>query len=138
MVRLPRIAARSVIACRRRERVETIAVTDSRLDAAMPAVLAANESLLETIANTGLPWWATILGATCILRTSMTLPIAIYQQRIVGRMIELAPLVQSWAAALKTSVATESKKANWSYQQYDAELQKQVCRRIIRKRKSTH
>lgn len=92
----------------------------------LPIVLAANESLLESVHAAGVPWWTTIVGLTCLLRSSLTLPIAVYQQRSIGRMIELAPMVQSWGETLKTHVATESRKAGWDYARYNKELQRQV------------
>jgi len=34
----------------------------------------------------GLPWWATIILSTVVLRTGITLPLAVYQQVILGRL----------------------------------------------------
>ncbi|CDS10167.1 hypothetical protein LRAMOSA02844 [Lichtheimia ramosa] len=96
----------------------------------LPIVLAANESLLESVHAAGVPWWTTIVGLTCLLRSSLTLPIAVYQQRSIGRMIELAPMVQSWGETLKTHVATESRKAGWDYARYSKELQRQYRRKV--------
>lgn len=94
---------------------------------ALPFVLAANQSVLDTLHQTvALPWWATIVGTTCALRSAFTLPIAVYQQRSVGKMIQLAPLVQSWAETLKVHVASEAKEAGWDYKKYQQELQKQA------------
>lgn len=41
-------------------------------------------------------------------------------------MIQLAPMLQSWAETLKMQVARESKGKNMDYQKYQSELQKQV------------
>lgn len=100
------------------------------VDTALPAILAANESILYSIHNMGMPWWATIVASTVMLRTSMTLPIAIYQQRSVGKMINLAPMVQSWAETLKVQVAKESRQYGWPYQKYQQELQKQYRQKV--------
>ncbi|KAI9005440.1 60Kd inner membrane protein-domain-containing protein [Phycomyces nitens] len=97
-------------------------------DVALPSVLAANEAILNAIHHAGLPWWMTIVGATIALRTSMTLPIAIYQQRSMSRMIELAPMVQSWAETLKVSVARESRELG--YDNYQKELKKQYRKKV--------
>ncbi|KAI7868243.1 60Kd inner membrane protein-domain-containing protein [Spinellus fusiger] len=89
-------------------------------EASLPALLSVHQDILETVHTTGLPWWATIVASTLVLRTSMTLPIAIYQQRSLGRRLSLAPMVQSWGETLKVSVAKESKERNrlqWGYEQ---------------------
>lgn len=105
-------------------------INDTTTDTALPAVLAVNESILYSIHNTGMPWWATIVASTLILRTSMTLPIAIYQQRSVGTMINLAPMIQSWAETLKVQVAKDSKQHGWPYKKYQQELQKQYKQKV--------
>ncbi|KAL0092197.1 60Kd inner membrane protein-domain-containing protein [Phycomyces blakesleeanus] len=97
-------------------------------EVALPSVLAANQTILDTIHGAGLPWWATIVVATITLRTSMTLPIAIYQQRSMSKMIELAPMVQSWAETLKVSVARESRELG--YEKYAQELNKQYRKKV--------
>ncbi|CAO3607892.1 unnamed protein product [Mucor hiemalis] len=104
----------------------TATVTETSL----PTVLAFNESVLNMIHDTGLPWWGTILLGTLFLRTSLTLPIAIYQQRSMGKMINLAPMIQSWAETLKVEVAKESNRAGWPYKRYQAELQKQYSKKV--------
>jgi inner membrane protein COX18 len=96
----------------------------------LPAILAMNESIFYQIHNAGLPWWATIVTSTLLLRSSMTLPIAIYQQRAMGKMINLAPMVQSWAETLKVQVAKESQQQGWPYAKYQQELQKQYRKKV--------
>jgi membrane protein insertase Oxa1/YidC/SpoIIIJ len=105
-------------------------ITTSVSETTLPAILALNESVLMTIHDAGLPWWATILAGTLALRSTLTLPIAIYQQRSMGKMINLAPMVQSWAETLKVQVAKESNQKGWSYKQYQAELQKQYKTKV--------
>lgn len=90
------------------------------------ALLAANQHFVETFHGAGLPWWASIVTSTVCLRSALTLPIAIYQQRAVGRMIAVAPIVQSWGETLKNQLAREGKAKGWEYERYDLELQKQV------------
>lgn len=106
------------------------AITTTVTETSLPAVLAANETILTTIHSAGLPWWATIVTGTLILRSTLTLPIAIYQQRSMGTMINLAPMVTSWAETLKVQVAKESSVAGWPYKKYQAELQKQYRRKV--------
>ena len=106
------------------------ATTTTLTETALPAVLAMNETILQSIHSIGLPWWGTILAGTLFLRTTMTLPIAVYQQRSMGKMINLAPMVQSWAETLKVQVTKESASAGWSYKQYQKELQKQYSKKV--------
>lgn len=107
-----------------------LAVNHEATESSLPAILAINENILNTIHHAGLPWWATIVTGTLILRTSLTLPIAIYQQRSMGTMINLAPMIQSWAETLKNQVANESRNAGWSYKKYQVELQKQYSQKV--------
>ncbi|CAF2306685.1 unnamed protein product [Rotaria sp. Silwood2] len=51
-------------------------------------------------ANVGLPWWATIILGTFIIRT-MTTPIAIYNQRSAGKMQLHMPRLQELQAKLQ-------------------------------------
>ncbi|KAI8141175.1 60Kd inner membrane protein-domain-containing protein [Fennellomyces sp. T-0311] len=95
----------------------------------LPFILAANESVIQTV-HAQLPWWATIMGLTVVLRSSLTLPIAIYQQHSVGKMIQLAPMIQSWGSTLRTQIANESKQAGWGYAKYNLTLQKQYRKKV--------
>ncbi|KAI9481503.1 MAG: 60Kd inner membrane protein-domain-containing protein, partial [Benjaminiella poitrasii] len=106
------------------------AILTNTSDSNLPAILAANESIFFAIHNTGLPWWVTIVTSTLLLRSAMTLPIAIYQQRSIAKMINLAPMIQSWAETLKVQVAKDSNSRGWHYQQYNSELQKQYRKKV--------
>jgi inner membrane protein COX18 len=74
----------------------------------------------------GLSWWAAIMLGTLALRTSLTLPVAVYQQKAIGKMINLAPMIQSWAETLKVSVAKETNRSKPDFAGYQKELDKQV------------
>jgi inner membrane protein COX18 len=93
-------------------------------------MVAVNQHFVETFHGAGLPWWASIVTATVCLRSALTLPIAIYQQRAIGRMLAVAPIVQSWGETLKNQLAREGKAKGWEYERYNSELQKQVCQRL--------
>ncbi|KAI8379352.1 60Kd inner membrane protein-domain-containing protein [Radiomyces spectabilis] len=105
-------------------------VDPNTTDTSLPAVLSANEAILNGIHNSGLPWWATIVATTFALRSTLTLPIAVYQQRSLGKMIELAPMITSWGETLKVHVAKESKFGTYDYKQYQSELQKQYRKKV--------
>ncbi|KAF9922765.1 Cytochrome c oxidase assembly protein cox18, mitochondrial [Linnemannia zychae] len=86
-------------------------------------LLTSTHYILESIHSAGLPWWATIFCATFLLRTAITAPVAIYQQRAVGRMIELTPVLQAWLQTLKTSVGVDHKLKGRDYASFNAEIQ---------------
>ncbi|KAF8980340.1 Cytochrome c oxidase assembly protein cox18, mitochondrial [Entomortierella lignicola] len=87
------------------------------------AILAGTHYVLESIHATGLPWWATIFCATFLLRTAITTPVAIYQQRAVGRMMELTPVLQAWLETLKTSVGIDHKLKGRDFATFNSEIQ---------------
>ncbi|CAG8495273.1 11591_t:CDS:2, partial [Scutellospora calospora] len=86
-----------------------------------------NQLILEFIhENTGLPWWATIIFTTIILRSAFTLPVAIYQQKSYSRLLKAQPLINSWIEKLKHKVARKSRMEKRSYEEFQAALQKEV------------
>ncbi|KAG0318966.1 Cytochrome c oxidase assembly protein cox18, mitochondrial [Dissophora globulifera] len=87
-------------------------------------ILASTHYVLEGLHSSGLPWWATIFCATFLLRTAITTPVAIYQQRAVGRMMALTPVLQAWLETLKTSVGIDHKVKGLDYASFNAEIQK--------------
>ncbi|KAF9583871.1 Cytochrome c oxidase assembly protein cox18, mitochondrial [Lunasporangiospora selenospora] len=88
------------------------------------AILAGAHFLLEGIHSAGLPWWATIFSATFLLRTTITAPVAIYQQRAIGRMMTLTPVLQAWLETLKASVRIDHKIKGHDFSTYNSEIQK--------------
>ncbi|ORZ12180.1 60Kd inner membrane protein-domain-containing protein [Lobosporangium transversale] len=87
------------------------------------ALLASTHYILECIHAVGLPWWATIFCATFLLRTAITTPVAIYQQRAVGRMMMLTPVLQAWLETLKASVSIDHKLKDRDYSTFNQEIQ---------------
>ncbi|RCH81476.1 membrane insertase cox18 [Rhizopus stolonifer] len=108
----------------------TVAHHHEATEVALPSVLAFNEQIIHIIHNTGLPWWATIVSSTILLRSCLTFPIAVYQQQSIGKMINLAPMVQSWGETLKTQVGKQSVRQGWHYTRYQAELQKRYSQKV--------
>ena len=110
--------------------IDTFAATDLVSLASEPtqvnALLASTHYILEGIHNAGLPWWATIFTATFLLRTAITTPVAIYQQRAIGRMMALTPVLQAWLQTLKTSVSIDHKLKGRDYATFNAEIQNAV------------
>ncbi|CAG8606351.1 3974_t:CDS:2, partial [Dentiscutata heterogama] len=93
--------------------------------------LATNQLILEFVQNsTGLPWWATIIFTTIILRSIFTLPVAIYQQKSYARLLKAQPLINSCIEKLKHKVARKSRMEKRSYEEFQAALQKEVLAKV--------
>lgn len=91
------------------------------------SIISFNQSILEFIHNsTVLPWWATILISTILLRTFLTLPIAIIQQKNGAKILSLQPQIMEIFERLKHEVVREVKKRNGTYEEFQSELTKKV------------
>ncbi|CAI2165662.1 18750_t:CDS:2 [Funneliformis geosporum] len=94
-------------------------------------IISFNQSVLEFMHNsTALPWWATILISTILLRTLLTLPIAIIQQKSGARMISLQPQIMDMFEKLKHEVVREVKNRNGTYEEFQRELTKRFRTKI--------
>jgi len=70
---------------------------------------------LETInASVGLPWWATIVLATFVLRTATTLPLMIYSLHNVARVERLQPEIKALAEELSAEIRHAQLKNQWN------------------------
>ncbi|CAG8570226.1 8285_t:CDS:10 [Diversispora eburnea] len=84
-----------------------------------------NQYLLEYVHNImGVPWWATIVISTIILRSIFTLPISIWQQKNVARLLNVQPKITESFEQLKHQVARRMRSQGRSYEEFQAELQK--------------
>jgi membrane protein insertase Oxa1/YidC/SpoIIIJ len=91
------------------------------------SIISFNQSILEFIHNsTVLPWWATILISTTLLRTFLTLPIAVVQQKNDAKILSLQPQIMGIFERLKHEVVREVKKRNGTYEEFQSELTKKV------------
>ncbi|GAB1608497.1 cytochrome c oxidase assembly protein COX18, mitochondrial-like [Argonauta hians] len=64
-------------------------------------------------AMTGFPWWASILVSTCILRSLITLPLAVYSLYIVAKIELLQPEIRKLAHRLKIETARAVRQFGW-------------------------
>lgn len=72
------------------------------------------QKLLLTLHDTtGLPWWASIVCTTVLLRTCVTLPLAIYQQYILAKLENLKLEMPDIVKELKRETAMAVKMYNW-------------------------
>ncbi|XP_055620006.1 cytochrome c oxidase assembly protein COX18, mitochondrial [Toxorhynchites rutilus septentrionalis] len=84
----------------------------------------------------GLPWWASIILSTVVLRSAVTLPLAIYQNKIIARLEKITLEMPDLVKELKKETAYAMKKFNWTEQQarmmYNHSLKKQWNNLVIR------
>ncbi|KAJ3365326.1 Cytochrome c oxidase assembly protein cox18, mitochondrial [Allomyces arbusculus] len=75
-------------------------------------------------------WGAAIIVTTVLLRSSLTLPLAVYQHQTALKMVQLRPLLRAWERAIAHQVRAESRQANLSYDQFVAQYKRQYARKI--------
>lgn len=85
---------------------------------------------------TGMSWWSTIIVSTIILRGCVTLPLALYQNKILAKVENLTTELPDLVKELKMETAMATKKFNWTEQQakvmYNRSLNKLWKNLIIR------
>ncbi|XP_034272009.1 cytochrome c oxidase assembly protein COX18, mitochondrial isoform X1 [Pantherophis guttatus] len=86
-------------------------------------VATVESGLIALQVASGLPWWSTVLAATAILRTGLTLPLSVLQKRVVARLEKLQPEIEYLAKQLRYEVSVSAKQYGWS------EKEARVCYR---------
>eukprot|EP00052_Salpingoeca_macrocollata_P003749 m.37512 g.37512 ORF g.37512 m.37512 type:complete len:342 (-) comp13618_c0_seq2:104-1129(-) len=81
--------------------------------------------------STGLPWWATILTTTIVLRSTITLPLAVYQRKVLAKAELLQPTILEWRKALQYKLAVLGRRENKSAEQVTEELNKEL-RKVVK------
>lgn len=85
---------------------------------------------------TGLPWWGSIILTTIMVRSAITLPLAVYQNYIMAKLQNLRLEMPSIVEELKMETAYAMKKFNWTEDQaklmFKHSLKKQWNNLIIR------
>nr|XP_060637327.1 cytochrome c oxidase assembly protein COX18, mitochondrial [Anolis sagrei ordinatus] len=77
-------------------------------------VVCAESGLAALQAASELPWWATVVVASALLRTGLTLPLAALQSRVLAKLENLQPEIQSLAKHLRYEVSVCAKQQGWS------------------------
>ena len=72
-----------------------------------------------------LPWWGTILCSTLILRTIITLPLAIKQNKYLAKLELLKPMLKEITDAVKHNVIIRGQREG----KEQPEIQKRNCQR---------
>ena len=82
----------------------------STFDHASELVLSnGREILLGLQQSTGMPWWLTIVSSTLVLRSVITLPLAVYQQRKLAQLEIMAPHMRNIAENTASVIAKANK-----------------------------
>ncbi|XP_062542231.1 cytochrome c oxidase assembly protein COX18, mitochondrial [Armigeres subalbatus] len=94
------------------------------------------QSLVELHDLSGLPWWASIILSTVLLRTVVTMPLAIYQNKIVARLEKISLEMPDIVKQLKMETAVAIKKFDWTEKEaqimYNHSLKKQWNNLVVR------
>lgn len=72
------------------------------------------QALVDLHDLSGLPWWASIILSTVLVRTVVTMPLAIYQNKIVARLEKISLEMPEIVKQLKMETAVAMKKFHWS------------------------
>ena len=73
-----------------------------------------------------LPWWMVITLTTFTLRTIITLPLAVHQNKIIAKMELLKPTIKEYQEAVKHNVIVKCRRANLPVEEANRILMKEV------------
>lgn len=79
-----------------------------------------------------MPWWLTIAVTTIVLRTCITLPLTIYQQKKSAKLVLLQPVVKEISEAVKYNVATKCRRENLPVEVAEERYKILVCLLLLR------
>ncbi|XP_078366701.1 cytochrome c oxidase assembly protein COX18, mitochondrial-like isoform X2 [Oculina patagonica] len=80
---------------------------------------------LETVHSwSHLPWWAVIVGSTVVLRSIVTVPLAVHQNKLIAKIELSQSTLHMMTEALKQRVAGECRRLNMSAEEADREFRK--------------
>lgn len=87
----------------------------------------AQNFLLSVHDTTGLPWWATIICTTVLVRTTVTLPLAIYQYYILAKLENIKLEMPAIAKEMQKEMAVAIKMYKWDEKTARATYNRSVC-----------
>ncbi|KAK7864601.1 hypothetical protein R5R35_003191 [Gryllus longicercus] len=85
-----------------------------------PPVLYAQELLLHVHDISCMPWWATIVMTTVVLRTTVTFPLALYQNYILAKLDILQLQLKEISKEMGKETSLAVKRFNWTEKQAKA------------------
>lgn len=75
---------------------------------------------------THLPWWAVIACCTVALRSLITLPLAVHQNKMLAKMELLTPTLKEYQEAVQHNVIIKCRRENVPYEIANKRVQKEV------------
>lgn len=94
------------------------------------------DGLVRLHDTTGLPWWATIILSTVMLRTIITLPLTVYQYRITARLEQITAEMPAIIQELKQETVVAKHQFKLSDAQarviYNRSVKKQWDKLVVR------
>ena len=87
-----------------------------------PITVGMQDVLLNINSFSGLPWWATIMSTTIILRFLITLPLARQQAVTVAKLELMQPTINEIVEALKHNITIKGKRANKPVEEVNREF----------------
>lgn len=94
------------------------------------------QGLVDIHDYTGLPWWASIIFSTVLMRSLITVPLTIYQSKIVARIEKITLQMPDIVKELKMETAYAVKKFHWTEQEarirYNHSLNKQWNELVVK------
>jgi len=96
-----------------------------------------SQLLLENIHTvTGLPWWASLCLSTVLVRTAVTFPLSIYQNKIFARLEKIGEEMKALLPDMKRETAIAMKQFKWTEQHakktFMISMKKQYNLRVVR------
>ena len=92
------------------------------------AVIHTAERFFEGVHHyTHLPWWAVIACCTVTLRSLITLPLAVHQNKMLAKMELLVPTLKEYQEAVQHNVITKCRRENVPYEIASRREKKAVC-----------
>ena len=75
---------------------------------------------------TYLPWWAVIVCSTVVFRSMLTLPLAVYQNKIIAKMELLFPTLKEYQEAVKHNIIVKARQAGMTHTEANRWIMKEV------------
>ncbi len=93
------------------------------------AVIHCAEGFFQTVHHyTHLPWWGVIVLSTVTLRSLVTLPLAVHQNKLLAKTELLLPTLREYQEAVKHNVVVKSRRAGLSVEEANKRIRKEVLR----------
>lgn len=105
------------------------AIVSRNLSSDVPyAVIHAAERFYEGVHHyTHLPWWAVIACCTVALRSLITLPLAVHQNKMLAKIELLTPTLKEYQEAVQHNVIIKCRRENVPYEIANKRVKKEVC-----------